>query len=248
MNFSFVLLFFTLGFVASSLSMNTVTLTTFVTSTITVTTTEYVTVYATKTSVNSGTVSATSTTFKTRTKTKLSTVTSTQVNSSSCTGVVDIDAKFTTTVTGPASQLPGSFDFDSLEETTSIARVGTIYSYTDYEAIVSGKVKGICGLKVNPLAKYWVAISTKYLHADPVYYPNPNVHPLCSGTICVEVFGPNGRMVGQIFDSFDSFNSSEDIIIAGTSFELLGYTGSVGETTWRFIPCPKSNGLGVFQK
>lgn len=81
-----------------------------------------------------------------------------------------------------------------------------------------------------------------------MYYTNPNVHPLCLGNICIEVFGPRGRMVGQIFDSFESLQSAEDIVIAGTSFESIGYDGSVGNTIWRFVPCPKDDGLGIFLK
>lgn len=247
MNFSIALLLLALhSAFAGPSNISIVTLTTFLTSTITVTSTEYFTVTVSRTRLGESphTVSSTSTTFTTNTKTLSSTVTSTKSPPFND----DIKVNFTTTVEGPAQPLPGSYDFESLEFTSSIAREGTIYSFTDYEGIVSGRVKGICGLKVNPLSRYWAAISRKYLRADPVYYTNPNVHPLCLGNICIEVFGPRGRMVGQIFDSFESLQSAEDIVIAGTSFESIGYDGSVGNTIWRFVPCPKKDGLGIFLK
>ena len=148
----------------------------------------------------------------------------------------------TTTITGPSNFIPPQSNYSFLTSKPPVQlHKGVIGYFKDWAQ--NNTLVGICGKNTSSsTSRYWVAITTKYLRADSVYYPNPNNHPLCQGTICVKIFGPSTTMVFQIFDSFSSPKSEEDVAVAQTEFTQLGYTGDVDVVYWEFVQCPTQLG------
>lgn len=96
---------------------------------------------------------------------------------------------------------------------------------------------GSCGLERSRSdAFYVVALSTFWMKLPPGM-TNPNNHPRCAPTECIQIYGAKGSVVLKISDTCMGCKQN-DVDVADTVFPYLDdlYKGRV-RVTWKFVDC-----------
>ena len=150
---------------------------------------------------------------------------------------------YTSTLSGPSGHIDPPYNYnDLINQFSHVLHEGVIGHFPNWDA--TNALVGVCGKNTDSLnAKYWAAVTTKYLRADSKFYPDPNLHPLCNGTFCIKVYGPKESWIFLVYDSFASPQSEEDITVARDAYFNMGFNDDINQVFWRFIKCPMRLGL-----
>ena len=96
---------------------------------------------------------------------------------------------------------------------------------------------GSCGLERSRYDKFYVAaLSRKYMNLPPGM-TNPNNHPMCGESHCLQIRGARGTVVVKVSDTCEGCKN-DDVDIADSVFPLLDdpNRGRVS-MEWSFVDC-----------
>lgn len=96
---------------------------------------------------------------------------------------------------------------------------------------------GSCGLQRSTYDPYYVAALSRAKMALPPGMTNPNNHPNCAASVCVQVFGQRGSVVLKVSDTCWGCGDN-DVDVADQIFPLLDdpNRGRV-RMSWKFVDC-----------
>lgn len=96
---------------------------------------------------------------------------------------------------------------------------------------------GSCGLDRSKYDPYYVAALSRGMMKLPPGMTNPNNHPKCAASVCVQVYGQRGSVVLKVSDTCYSCKDY-DVDVADQIFPLLDdpNKGRV-RMNWKFVDC-----------